>query len=85
MAKSARAFSGPVILLASLFLFVGCDGGTQVELAKPDPNLKVDLSFPKEGKKREELPKSLRPPAKGSSYGITHDHSKGQGAGGAPR
>jgi len=80
MAKSARVFSGPVILLASLFLFVGCGGGDKVELAKTD--VKYELS--KEGKKREDLPKNLRPPATGTSYGITHDPSKGAGGGGPP-
>jgi hypothetical protein len=83
MAKSALAFSGPVILFASLFLFAGCGGGggDKVELAKTDvkpvePNL--------EGKKREDLPRHLRPPAKGTSYGITHDPSKGAGAASLP-
>jgi len=81
MAKFACAFSGPAIILVSLFLVVGCDGGDHVELAKTDATPVGAL--PKEGVKREDQPKHLRPPAKGSSYGITHDPSKGAG-GGAP-
>lgn len=80
MLKMTTRLLGPAILASSIVALVGCEGGTHVELAKTD----VKYELKTEGKKREDLPKEQRPPAKGTSYGMDHDPSKPRSGGPPP-